>query len=328
MSADEFDIIRRLFAPLATSPGARGLIDDVAVLNDLVVTTDAVVEGVHFLPDDPIDTVAKKALRVNISDLTAKGARPVGVLLTLIWPKDRLASEIEDFARGLGEDLRQYDVPLLGGDTTTTRGPLTVSITAFGTPLGSRVPSRADAKPGEQVWVTGVIGDGFLGLQSLTTAPNIVGAAPDDRADAHAALVRAAYRTPSPPVRFAEAIARFASASMDVSDGLVVDAGKLAAASGVALRIDLEAVPLSAAGHAYVSRGGAIADLITGGDDYQALFTASPESRAAIVAAARETETNVALIGDVTEGAGVRVIGSGGVQLTFAATGHSHKLGR
>lgn len=327
MSADEFDIIKRLFAPLATAPGARALIDDIAVLGDLVLTTDAIVEGVHFLADDPIDTVAKKALRVNVSDLTAKGARPVGALLTLIWPAGRPAAQIAEFARGLGEDLRLYDVPLLGGDTTSTPGPLTVSITMFGASFGTRVPSRAEAKPGEHLWVTGTIGDAFLGLRLLRAAASISDAAPADRTDAHATFVRAAYRTPSPPVRFAETVSRFAAASMDVSDGLIADAAKLAAASEVALRIAADAVPLSAAGHAYASTSG-VADLITGGDDYQVLFTASPQARAEIMAAARAAETNVALIGEVIPGSGVRVIDAAGGELTFAAAGHSHKLGR
>lgn len=333
MSADEFDIIRDLFAPLATHRFARGLIDDVAVLEPpgrLVVTTDAIVEGVHFLPGDPLDTVAKKAVRVNFSDLIAKGALPVGVTVTLMWPQDRAASEIGDFARGLGEDLKFYDAALLGGDTTSTPGPLAISVTAFGVPLGERTPSRADAKSGEQIWVTGFIGDGLLGLRSLRDAPEIAGAAPGDRIDAHAAAVRAAYRTPSPPRAFAETIAKFASASMDVSDGLVADAAKIAAASGVGMRIDAEGVPLSAAGHAYVQAGGAaaLAELLNGGDDYQALFTAPPSLRGQIMAAAREAETTLALIGDVTDGAGVRVVGAGGVELQMDVGGHRHRLGR
>lgn len=332
MSADEFDIIAKYFAPLAQHRFARGLIDDVAVIEPpprLVVTTDAIVEGVHFLVSDPPDTVAKKALRVNFSDLIAKGALPVGITLTLMWPRARPADQIEAFARGLGEDLAFYNAALLGGDTTSTGGPLSISVTAFGAPHGERTPSRADAKPGEQLWVTGKIGDGFLGLMLLTKEPDIIGAALGDRVDAHAEALRAAYRTPSPPLRFAESIAKYASASMDVSDGLIEDAGKIAAASKVALRIDAEAVPLSAAGHDYVAKGGAAAlvDLLTGGDDYQALFTAPPQARHAIVQAGRETETNVALIGDVLEGAGVRVTGAGGAEIPILRAGHRHKLG-
>lgn len=329
--ADEFDIIRALFAPLATHPAARGLIDDVAVLaarDGLVVTTDAIIEGVHFLPNDPIDTVARKALRVNLSDLAAKGAKPVGVLLTLLWPNARPAAEITEFARGLGEDLKLFDVALLGGDTCATPGPLTVSITAFGEPYGARTPSRAGASIGEQVWVTGTIGEGFLGLMQLTSEPEILGAAPEDQLDYHAAHARRHYRVPQPPVGFAPAIAEFASASIDVSDGLLADAGKLAAASGVAMRIDADAVPLLG-GEAYVARHGAagLMRLLCGGDDYQALFTAAPESRGAIVAAGRAAGINVTLVGDVEAGLGVRVVGADGRELEQAAGGHAHRLG-
>ncbi|MEQ1617538.1 MAG: thiamine-phosphate kinase [Terricaulis sp.] len=329
--ADEFEIIRALFAPLATDPQARGLIDDVAVLaarEGLVVTTDAIIEGVHFLPDDPIDTVAKKALRVNFSDLVAKGARPVGVLLTLLWPNARPAAQIAGFARGLGEDLKLYEVALLGGDTCATPGPLTVSITAFGDPCGARTPSRADASIGEQVWVTGVIGEAYLGLMQLTSEPDILGAAPEDRVDHLAAQARLHYRVPQPPVALAPAIADFASASIDVSDGLIADAAKLAAASGVAIRIDADAVPLLG-GEDYVARHGAagLMRLLCGGDDYEALFTAAPESRGAILAAGRAAGINVTLIGDVEAGAGVRVIGADGRELAHEVGGHAHRLG-
>ncbi|GAM99471.1 thiamine-monophosphate kinase [alpha proteobacterium U9-1i] len=329
MPADEFDIIKNLFAPLA-GEGARDLVDDVALLGDLIVTTDAIVEGVHFLADDPVGSVAKKALRVNLSDIAAKGAKPVGALLTLIWPQQRPSTQIADFARALAEDLLTFNVPLLGGDTTSTPGPLTISITAFGKPLGASTPSRSDAKPGDHLWVTGVIGDAYLGLLSLTATPEIVGASASEQMDAHALAVRAAYRTPSPPMSFAGAIAAFARASMDVSDGLVTDAGKLASASGVAIRIDAEAVPLSAAGHAHLGKTGTdgLIAMITGGDDYQALFTAAPEARGAIMQAARESGTNVSLIGDVFAGAGVRVVGAGGVELRIPHAGHSHRLGR
>ena len=139
MSADEFDVIRTMFAPLATSAGARGLLDDAAVLESqgkIVVTTDATVEGVHFLADDPIETVAMKALRVNISDLIAKGARPTSALLTLAWPQARPAAQIKTFAEGLARDLKAFNIALVGGDTASTPGPLTVSITLLGEPVG------------------------------------------------------------------------------------------------------------------------------------------------------------------------------------------------
>ncbi len=333
MSADEFDVIRELFAPLATSGYARGLVDDVAVLEAngaLVVTTDAIVEGVHFLPGDPIDTVAKKALRVNISDLTAKGAKGVGALLTLIWPEDRAAVEIKAFAQGLADDLRLYDVALLGGDTTSTPGPLVVSITMLGTPLG-RVPSRGEARVGDHVWVTGYIGDAHLGLRALRNAPDLIGAKLGDHGGG-ADLIES-YRVPRPPVGFAQSIARYANASTDVSDGLAADAGNIARASNLAVHIHAEAIPLSRAGHAHVLKHGArgLAELATGGDDYQALFTAPSTDRRAIVAAARAAEVNVALIGDVTEGEGVKISTADGAALDFGALGalgHRHQLGR
>lgn len=323
MAADEFDIIRTLFAPLA-GVGARGLVDDVAIVETpgpLLLTTDAIVEGVHFLAADPIDTVAKKAMRVNISDIVAKGAKPLGALLSLMWPKTRDAADLKEFARGLGEDLKRYDLSLLGGDTTSTDGPLTVSIAMLGTPLGPRTPSRADAKVGEQVWVTGAIGDGFLGLMSLIN-PLVDGVAK--------AGVAERYRVPDPPVAFAQAIAQVAAASTDVSDGLIADAANIARASNVRIRLDAEAIPLSQYGHAFVSLHGdeGLVKLVTGGDDYQALFTAPPQRRREITLAAKAAGVDVALIGDVEEGAGVRLVGGGARMIPVPGAGHSHKLGR
>jgi len=331
MSADEFDVIRELFAPLATSMAARGLADDVALLEasgPLVVTTDAIVEGVHFLADDPIDTVAKKALRVNVSDIVAKGAKPIGVLLTLVWPDRRASAELPEFARGLREDLALFSIPLLGGDTTSTPGPLTVSITVLGTPLGERVPSRADAKAGEQLWVTGFIGQAFLGLCALQESPDVIGASARDRVGSDEVIDW--YRVPRPPFEFATAIARYASASTDVSDGLVADAANIARASSVGIRLHGEAIPLSSSGHAHVSKFGprGLAELVTGGDDYQALFTAPPAQRGSIMAAARAADVNVALIGDVVEGEGVEISLADGALLDLGAFGHRHKLGR
>ncbi|MCA8885513.1 MAG: thiamine-monophosphate kinase, partial [Hyphomonadaceae bacterium] len=169
MSADEFTVIHDLFAPHATSEGARALRDDAAIFEargTLVVTTDTIVEGVHFLGEDPIETVAMKALRVNVSDIVAKGARPVAALLNLVWSDARPATEIATFADSLGRDLKFFGVELVGGDTTSTPGPLTIAMTLFGEPLGARVPARGDAQVGEDVWlVGGEIGSAWLGLQ-------------------------------------------------------------------------------------------------------------------------------------------------------------------
>lgn len=320
MPADEFEIIRTLFAPLAKSAGARGLADDAAVLQAegrLVATTDAVVEGVHFFAADPLDMVAKKALRVNVSDLTAKGAKSQGALLTLVWPDARPSAEIADFVRGLAEDLAFYDIALMGGDTAATPGPLTVSITAFGAPLGPRVPSRADAKPGEDVWVTGALGDAWLGHEALTGAWD---------AGAHVEAVIERYRLPDPPVAFAPVVARHAGAAMDVSDGLAGDATKLAKASGVALRIEAAALPLSPAGRAWRAAHAGYGRLFDWGDDYQILFTAAPEARAAIEADAAATGVQVSRIGVVEAGEGVRITAADGGELKLG--GHVHMLGR
>lgn len=330
MSADEFDVIRTLFAPLAKSDGARGLIDDVAVLETrgkLIVTTDAIVEGVHFFPGDPIDTVAKKALRVNLSDLAAKGATCVGVLLTLIWPDGRTSSQLAEFARGLGEDLQQYGVPLLGGDTTSTPGLLTISITAFGTPLGERVPARADAKAGEDVWVTGTIGDAWVGLNALREMAR--GAEGEGVADAFSACVQR-YRLPQPRTSAATTIATHASAAMDVSDGLIQDAGKLAAASGVRMRLVANDVPVSREAHAWLERSGAAISAVNafaGGDDYEILFTAPPTMRHAIEAALVVAKVAVTRIGVVEPGQGVVLVDRHGAELKTCARGYSHKLG-
>ncbi len=316
MPADEFETIAKLFAPLA-GEGARGLRDDAALFAGHVVTTDAIVEGVHFLPDDPIDTIAKKALRVNLSDLAAKGAAPVAALVTLIWPDARPASQLPDFARGLGEDLRAFGLALLGGDTTSTSGPLTISVTAFGRAFGPRTPARADATCGDDIWITGTIGDAYLGLRALRGAFR-----PSEALRAH---VVARYQAPEPRLAFAAPIARFAGASMDVSDGLAQDAEKIAAASGADLNIEAARIPLSAAGRSWIAGGGALADLIGAGDDYEILFTSPPSNRGELETAARAANIAVTRIGAVAAGEGATILGADGASLPIR--GYRHKLG-
>jgi thiamine-monophosphate kinase len=309
--ADEFALIARHFAPLAKNAAARGLLDDAALLDALVITADAIVEGVHFLPDDPIDTVAQKALRVNLSDIAAKGAAPVGYLLTLQWPDTRPAGEIAAFAEGLARDQATFGVKLLGGDTTRTPGPLTISVTMLGRPLGA-TPSRGGARAGDDLWVTGTIGDGVLGLAALR-----------GEIGADARLVER-YRRPSPRTSFAAVIARFATASLDVSDGLLGDAAKLADASGVRAVIDPQMIPLSAPAGAWRDAQGdgeaALTRLATGGDDYEILFAAAPASRAPIEEAAAEIGLRVTCIGRLEAGAGVDAG-------ALAVGGHVHRIG-
>src|SRR5262249_46994678 len=230
-ASGEDSLIARYFKPLATDAGALGLSDDAAVLKargeDLVVTTDAIVEGVHFLADDPPDTIARKALRVNLSDLAAKGASPAGFVLTLAL---RGADDgwLTAFAGGLGADAKSFECPLLGGDTVSTPGPLIVSITAFGHVPPGKMVRRNGARPGDRVLVTGTIGDAALGLDILTGG-RVARTLADDPAGRDALVAR--YRVPEPRNALAGALREHASAAMDVSDGLAGDLTKLCAAS-------------------------------------------------------------------------------------------------
>ncbi|MEZ5956119.1 MAG: thiamine-phosphate kinase [Hyphomonadaceae bacterium] len=357
MSASEFDVIRDLFAPHATSEGARALRDDAAVLEaagKLVVTTDAIVEGVHFLATDPIETVAMKALRVNVSDIVAKGARPVAALLNLVWSDARPSAEIAIFAEAFGRDLKFFGINLIGGDTTSTPGPLTISVTLFGEPLGARVPARSDAQVGEDVWlIGGEIGSAWLGLKlrqgeidlnRLRQGRDEMQAQLDSRSlaqqmpdylklpqqdfDAEAGWLMTAYLAPFVRPESAQIVSKFASASMDVSDGLVADARKLADASGVALKIEINAVPFSVAAERWAFTGGDVRKLITGGDDYVVLFTAPAEVRSAIETAEGSQALRLARIGAVEAGHGVAVVDRSGSVVAISDDGYAHKLGR
>ena len=255
-----------------TDPGAFGLTDDAAVLKalgeDIVVTTDAIVEGVHFLSDDPPDTIAKKALRVNLSDLAAKGASPAGFVLTLAL-REIDETWLAAFARGLGEDTGAFNCPLLGGDTVSTPGPLMISITAFGRVPQGKMVRRSGAEPGDQVVVTGTIGDAALGLDILRNG-RVAAALATDAASRNMLIGR--YRVPEPRNALALAIRAHASAAMDVSDGLAGDLAKLCAASGASAVIDLPSIPVSPAATAVLAASAAgIEILISGGDDYEML---------------------------------------------------------
>src|ERR1700736_1421070 len=296
----EDSLIARYFKPLATDPGAFNLVDDAAILkgsdDDIVVTTDAIVEGVHFLSDDPPDTVARKALRVNLSDLAAKGATPAGFVLTLAL---RTADEawLKPVARALGEGATQFGCPVLGGDTVSTPGPLMISITAFGRVPPGKMVHRSGAKPGDRVMVTGTIGDASLGLDILRG-----GAAASALADdaAAKAMLVGRYRVPQPRNALAKAVRDHASAAMDVSDGLAGDLAKLCAASGVSAAIDAPSIPLSAAAAALLARGAVgIAAIVAGGDDYEILCAIPENGFEAFAAAAKAAGVPVTSIGTV-----------------------------
>lgn len=325
-ASGEESLIARYFKPLAIDAGAFALDDDAAVLKahgeDVVVTTDAVVEGVHFLPDDPPDTVARKALRVNLSDIAAKGATPAGFVLTLAL---RGVDEawLAAFAAGLGQDAKAFNCPLLGGDTVSTPGPLTVSITAFGRVGEGKIVHRSGARPGDRVMVTGTIGDAALGLDILKGGP--VAAALTNDLDAKELLV-GRYRVPQPRNGLAEIVREHASAAMDVSDGLAGDLTKLCAASSVSADISTELIPFSVPAAGLLARSVVgLEMLISGGDDYEILCTVPEAQLAAFAQEAGRAGVVVTAIGTVNDESHVpRFLNAQGKAIALRRLSYSH----
>jgi thiamine-monophosphate kinase len=325
-ASGEDRLIARYFRPLATDPGALGLCDDAATItpppgSDVVLKTDAIVGGVHFFPDDPPGMIAKKALRVNLSDLAAKGARPAGFLLSLVLPKTAGEDWLAAFAAGLGEDAQAYHCPLLGGDTDRTPGPVTISIAAFGIlPTGTMV-RRSGARPGDLVVVTGTIGDAALGLKLRRDR----GLAQSWRlTEAAAAHLEERYLLPQPRNALAEAVLQYASAAIDVSDGLAGDLAKLCRASSVAADIDVSRVPLSDAARAAVAAAPALLETaLTGGDDYEIALTLAPAKLREFQLAAQAAGIAMTEIGRVQAGEDARFMRDGKA-LTFARASYSH----
>lgn len=320
----EFELIARYLAPLARKfPGALGLSDDAAVWTpsagmDIVATCDAVVEGIHFTPDDPPDAIARKALRVNLSDLAAKGAKPVAYLMTLALPQDLSEHWVPGFVAGLAADQAEFGVALAGGDTVMTPGPLWISIAAFGEAPSGAMLRRAGAKPDDDLYVSGTIGDGLLGL--LVVRGDIEGLSAVARK-----FVANRYRIPQPRVRLGPRLIGVASAAMDVSDGLVADLGHLTRVSGVAAVVEETLVPLSPAGRAAVKRHRELLPrLLTGGDDYEILFSAPPSSGPMIAALSKQLDVPLTRIGGIKAGKGVAVFDSSGKARTFEKSGWTH----
>jgi len=310
----EFSLIARHFAPLA-GPGTDGLRDDVALLTpppgrDLVLKADALVEGVHFLASDSPDLVARKLLRVNLSDLAGKGAVPIGYLLTVSVPRATPDEWFQKFAAGLAQDQQEFHLFLLGGDTTSTPGPKSLSLTVIGHAAPGETPRRSGARAGDSIWVTGTIGDGVLGL-----------AVAQQKFSDPSGFLLDRYRLPRP--RLGLALGKIVSASMDVSDGLVQDLGHICRASGVAAEIDVASVPLSEparlAGPEWLSA------MLTGGDDYEVLMAVPPGREAALRSAAQAVSVAVSRIGQFSAGApDVRLIGADGHPMQVASGGWSH----
>ena len=315
---NEFALISKFFGPLATHPAALSLGDDAALLtpragHDLVVTTDALTEGVHFLPDDPPNFVASKALRVNLSDLAAKGATPLGYLLALALPRHCDSAWLECFARGLLADQNTFGVSLLGGDTTATPGPLTLAITALGEVPSGTMIRRNGARPGDGVYVSGTIGDAGAGLVVLKEGLTV-------GADVDYLIGR--YRQPSPRLKLGMALRGVASAALDVSDGLLADLGHIAEMSEVRIILESEAIPRSLETTRLWPGLGGIVRAATAGDDYEIAFTGTSDT--AVMEAGAKAGVLVARIGRVEAGQGVTLLDAKGREVPVDRPGFTH----
>jgi thiamine-monophosphate kinase len=285
------------------------------------MTTDGVIAGVHVFADDPPDLIARKALRMNLSDLAAKGARPLGFLLALSLPAATKQSWIAAFARGLGRDARHFGCPLLGGDTDHTPGPAAVSIAAFGVVPHGKMVRRSTAKIGDVVLVTGTIGDAALGLK-LRRNSRLAKRWRLGNADASKLLRR--YRLPQPRNALARAVLRYASAAIDISDGLAGDLDKLCRGSKVAIDVDAAQVPLSKAARAALAAQPELMEaVLTGGDDYEIALTVAPRDLAAFRRATKAAGVPITEIGRVRRGEGAR-FSQDGKALVFARPAYSH----
>lgn len=322
----EDELIARYFAPMA-GPDGLALKDDAALFrpragHELVMTTDAIVAGVHFFHDDPPASLARKALGVNMSDLAAKGASPSGFLLTLALPDDWTESWLEGFSRGLAKAAESFGCPLLGGDTVRARGALLIGVTAIGeVPEGRMVP-RTTARPGDRVCVSGTIGDAALGLmlrqgQEVPWATSL--------SPAHRAELADRYLHPRPRLALAAVLRRYATAAMDVSDGFAGDLAKMMRASGATATIDSELVPLSAGARQALGVHPKLLDrLLTGGDDYEILCTVPDGRLTEFLDVASVAGLPVKAVGKVIEGDGLPVFRDGAVEKRYEHGSFSH----
>jgi thiamine-monophosphate kinase len=313
----EFELIARYFAPLARDfEGARGLKSDNAFLaadprHDLVVKTDTIVAGVHFLANEKPELVGARALRVCLSDLAAGGATPFAYQLSLSLGTGWTERWIAGFARGLAADQRRYRIAMSGGDTTTSPGPTTITITAFGKVARGKGLGRDGARAGDEIWVSGTIGDAALGL--LVARRRLTGAALEQR-----------YRLPQPRTGLGPRLIGIASATADVSDGLLADAGHIAEASQLAAYIERERVPVSAAARRVVSSDPSLwANVLGGGDDYELVIAVPPRKRSELRAAARAAGIKVTAIGAFGPGKGVHLT-VGGRETRVPRKGYVH----
>jgi thiamine-monophosphate kinase len=321
----EIALIAEYLAPLATSRGSFGLKDDAALLaglpsTGLAVTADALVAGVHFFEsDDPAD-VAYKALAVNVSDLAAKGAKPLGYVMTLA-PSE---APTEDWARRLSSGLARaqdaFGMSLFGGDTVTARGAWWLSITAFGEAPARGLVPRSGAKAGDYLYVSGTLGDSALGLK-LRRGQLQADLSPEDTQ-----FLLRRYLYPEPRLALASALTAYASAAMDISDGLALDLSRMCAASGVSAQVYVPQIPLSgAARQVLAAKREEIQTILSGGDDYEILAAVPAPEVSAFEKASTEAGIPIAWIGTVLSGSEPpNFLDADGSRLTIASGGFEH----
>ncbi|WP_262031449.1 thiamine-phosphate kinase [Microvirga sp. Mcv34] len=320
----EDSLIARFFAPIAGA-GGLGLADDAACLtpkpgHDLVLTVDALVERVHFLPEDAAGSIARKALGVNVSDLAAKGAEPTGFLLSLALPENWTEDWLAAFAAGLGEASRDFACPLLGGDTVKTSGPLTLSVTAVGEVPSGRMVRRTTAHVGDLICVSGTIGDAALGLKLRSTPAWAANLSPDEQAH-----LADRYLHPHPRHALAAALRDHAGAAMDVSDGLAGDLAKMMRVSGASAFIEVDRVPLSTAAEKAIQASPDLLDLaLTGGDDYEILCTVPEMNLDSFRKEADRVGIALSVIGRVVSGHDLPVFRMNGLERRYDVGSYQH----
>lgn len=316
---DEFGIISKYFSPLAKNySGALGLKDDAAIItpntnNNIVVTKDAIVENVHFFKNDSAHDIALKLLGVNLSDLAAMGASPLAYLIGVILPKNTNQNWLEEFSASMADGIKQYGGALIGGDTVSHDGPLTLTLTAIGEiPLGKEL-KRSGAKEGDLVFVSGTIGDSYLGLQSIK-----------GHVEAYEYL-QERYHKPIPRIEIGIKLREIASACIDISDGLVADLTHICESSGVGSEINLKNIPLSTHSRKIVDKNaGMLIKIINGGDDYELLFTCAAKKESEITNISKEVGIPIAKIGSITKGDKVTILDEAGSEIILQNGGYKH----
>ena len=321
---NEFSRIANLFAPLAASyPGAFGLSDDAAVMQlpagyELVITTDTLIEGVHFLTDDEPGTIAAKLLRVNLSDLAAMGARPIGYTLNIALPSAVGDKWLEAFAAGLARDQMEFSVTLVGGDSVTTSGPIALTMTAFGNVISGEALRRSGAVIGDVVYVSGTVGDGAIGLAVATGGLDSLSAG-----DKY--YLRQRYMRPEPRVALGQKLTEVAHSAVDLSDGFVADLSHIAECSDVLIEIEVEKIPLSDAVRTALSEGVASMDcILTGGDDYELAVSVPDSAKSTMYSLSKSLNLQLTEIGRVCQGLGVCILDKSGTDITPVKKGYVH----